>query len=113
MKGIKKLDIAIAIIFLALTILSLSFSRGGDMVRIDGAYASYIYPLDEDRIVSIPGPLGDTVVKIENSDFAIISSPCPSHTCLYMRMGTSVCCLPNKVLVSLEKSGGGADAISY
>ncbi len=113
MRRIKALDAVVAAVFLFAAVSSLGLSSKGDQVRIDSAYATYIYPLDEDRTVTVPGPLGDTVVRIEDSTFRIVSSPCPGQTCLHMRMGSSVCCLPNRVLVSLDDGNGGADAISY
>ena len=60
------------------------------------------------------GPLGETLVEIRNGDVRIISSPCPEKTCLEMKIGNAICCLPNRVLVEKRSfEGEDVDEISF
>lgn len=114
MRKLRLLDI---FIFLLLFLLSLSFmQRGGtgESVRIDADGKSYIFPLSEDRMLSFHGPLGETVVEIKDNDVRIISSPCPEQTCLTMKIGNAICCLPNRILIETTNGEGGyVDEVSF
>jgi hypothetical protein len=75
------------------------------------------YPLHEDRIVEIPGPLGKTVVQIKNGKARIKSSPCPNKICIHMgEFGTEggiLVCVPNEVVVRVGSNRSkGLDAVS-
>jgi len=77
---------------------------------IKGRDGEWVYPLSSDRVVSVAGPLGDTLVAIEGKTARIKDSPCPNKTCVaggsISRPGQWLACLPNQVLVRIE---GGAD----
>jgi len=79
------------------------------VVISDGQGGEWIYPLNQDREIEIPGPLGSTTIHI-HSGVAIESSPCPNQTCVAAgsieRPGQWVACLPNQVFVRVE---GGSD----
>lgn len=67
-------------------------------------------PLNESRRVSLPGPLGDTLLEIAEGRARILSSPCPHKTCMGMggvfRRGELIACLPNRLVISIQ---GGDD----
>lgn len=110
----KALDYIFALIFIVLIAFSFSsFSGGEDEVLIEADGKEYRYPLSEERTVSVLGPLGQTVIEIKDGDVRIIDSPCPNKTCLDTRMGNTICCLPNRVLVTLEASDSEVDAYAY
>jgi hypothetical protein len=73
------LDIVIAAIGLGLVLLSVSLvysnSRGRLMVHISGAEGEWLQPLDRPAVIEVPGPLGITVVHIENNSVHIEKSP--------------------------------------
>ena len=80
------------------------------VVISDGQGGEWIYPLDGDREIQVPGPLGSTTVHIHDGSVAIETSPCPNQTCVAAgsieRPGQWVACLPNQVFVRVE---GGSD----
>lgn len=73
---------------------------------IEGPGGSWIYSLDEERTVEIPGLLGNTIVMIQNGNVRIIKSPCPNQTCLasppLSTKGEWNACLPNQVILRVE-----------
>jgi hypothetical protein len=79
------------------------------MVRIECEGRSWVYPIDEDRQVSVEGPRGDTVVQIKDSLVRVKESPCPHKLCVSQgwqkHPGAWVACLPNRVIVSIEGEG--------
>jgi hypothetical protein len=75
------------------------------------------YPLNEDRRVKVPGPLGMTEVTIKDGRASIHSSPCPHKTCKAMGdIGTEggiLVCLPNEIIVRVGNGqANGLDAVS-
>jgi hypothetical protein len=75
------------------------------------------YPLNEDRRVKVPGPLGTTEVTIKEGRANIHSSPCPHKTCKAMGdIGTEggiLVCLPNEIVVRVGNGQPeGLDAVS-
>jgi hypothetical protein len=86
---------------------------------VAGPGGEWVYPLDEDRELRVPGPLGDTIIDIEAGSARIVDSPCPNKTCVasgsLSRPGQWAACLPNRVLVRVEggRAEGGVDAATY
>jgi hypothetical protein len=75
------------------------------------------YPLQEDRIVEIPGRLGKTIVQIKDGRARIKSSPCPNKICVHMgdfgTEGGILICVPNEVVVRVGSDRSkGLDAVS-
>ncbi len=117
MKHIRLLDIVIILILLALSLaLFASEKSEGSFVRIESEAGSWLYELSATATVAVPGPLGETVVRIENSSATILSSPCPGQTCagdhIYSAPQTLVC-LPNRVIVTISGESGGVDVTAY
>jgi hypothetical protein len=118
--GLKPFDYvmlvcALAVIFLA--IVPLYGGTGGqNTVKLRGEGGAWVFPLDAEETVAVPGPLGDTVVEIRGGQARVVSSPCQNQTCVtagaIRSHGQWAACLPNRVLLSVEGRGGdpgGAD----
>ena len=110
----KAADIFIAVLFIILILISSLFLSGaGDEVLINANSKEYRYPLSDDRIIRVEGPLGETTIEIKDMKARITDSPCPNKTCLYTRMGNTICCLPNRVLLTFSESSDGVDTYAY
>ena len=82
-----------------------------------GAGQQWIYPLDGEVTLRIPGPLGDTMVVIEDGTVRVTSSPCPEKICIktgrISKPGQWIACLPNRVFISIRgRRSEQPDAIS-
>ena len=120
---IKAFDIPVIILALAIIFFIAVKVYSGDSasfkIIVRGPDKSWIFPLNAEEQVSVPGPIGDTVVQISGGRAAIISSPCSGQTCvaaggIYGSRQWSAC-LPNRVFLLIEgvDSGDGIDASSY
>jgi len=99
---------AVAIGVALLTAFSTALSGSGDtvVVTVDGKeYARY--PLDENLEVVIEGINGGTnTLVIKDGQAYITQASCPDKICMNTGVATelrSVVCLPNRVVVSIEK----------
>jgi hypothetical protein len=116
LRRLKPLDLVILLFGIGISAYSfMSLSRTGEASRmvVTGERGVWVYPAKtggEELLVSVQGPLGDTVLKIDNGQAQIISSPCLNQTCVAAgaihRRGAFIACLPNRVMVSVE---GGED----
>lgn len=113
----KIMDIPVLAIFFTIPLLFLSAGgRSGGIVQIESPEGLYRYSLDEDRTVSVTGPLGETLVQIRDGEARIVSSPCPNGSCMrggIERYPGTLVCLPNQVIVSIEGGEAEADAASW
>lgn len=83
------------------------------MVMIEAPGEKYIYPLNKNREVAIPGVLGNTLVKIEDGSAYVVDSPCANKICVQAghlsHNGQWASCLPNAVFVKIQ----GQDDAEY
>ena len=108
---IKLCDIVIILLALGLTgfsAYSIYFqNRGSTQVLVEGQGGRrWVYPLDASVTLPIPGPLGNTIIRIEGNEAWVERSPCDNQVCvaagkLYARWHFAAC-LPNAVLVMIE-----------
>ena len=81
----------------------------------DGLYQEI--RLDEDATITVPGPLGDSVVRIEDHSVFMVSSPCPGKVCINLGKiryaGEGIACIPNRVYVAILGGKRETDSISY
>jgi hypothetical protein len=98
------------------------YAPGGATARlvVEGEGRRWDFPLDAAETLSVPGPLGDTVVELRGRQARIVSSPCPNQSCIAAgaihRHGQWIACLPNRVMVRLEsgaREGRDLDAASW
>jgi hypothetical protein len=123
---LKALDMAIFVFALLLTgLISLQVyarGRGTPEITIEAAGAGateqqWIYPLEAEATVRVPGPLGETVVEIKDGAVRVVSSPCPEKICIktgrISKPGQWIACLPNRVFISIRgRKSEQPDAIS-
>ena len=121
-KRIKILDIIIIFIAASITVSSAyaAYIKPDNSVRvlIRGQGKEWTFPLETNETVSVNGPLGDTIVKINEGRAWIESSPCNNQTCVGMgyvhRQGQWAMCLPNKVMLIIEgKDDEDIDSITW
>ena len=120
MEGVKKgrTKIRNDIIFIAV-LLALAFSAWGILVSsratgdtvtvtVDGELFGE-YPLASDRTVEIRTGEGANLLVIEGGSARVTEATCPDGICVSHRAisrdGESIICLPNKVVVTVRKSG--------
>jgi hypothetical protein len=123
----KALDIVIFVVaLLAIGLISLqTYVRGGGTPEImieaapstAGSEQQWIYPLDAQTTLRVPGPLGETVVVIEDGTVRVVRSPCPEKICIktgrISKPGQWIACLPNRVFISIRgRRSEQPDAIS-
>lgn len=106
---VKPLDIvAIVVSLVAVAGFSIGAYGGGDagQVVIEASGVRFLYPISQDRVQRVAGPLGDTIVAISNGTVRVVDSPCRDKICVaagaISHTGQFVACLPNRVSVSLE-----------
>jgi hypothetical protein len=86
-------------------------------VLIRGQDSQWYFPVDAEETVVVKGPLGDTVIKIEDKRARVESSPCANKTCIttgaVSAHGQWAACLPNKVLLLIEGKDDDIDTVSW
>lgn len=114
MKGVlssfRPIDGILLALVLTISVISGFYIYGNRGSRlhlvIEAPSGSWIYDLNTDRTVDIPGPLGNTVVRIEGGTARITDSPCPNKTCIaappVAHKGDWNACLPNKVILRVD-----------
>ena len=109
-----KLLIVIATL-VALSFLLLLTQRAGARVVVSSDdQIVFVAPLDKDQRVELDGPLGITVLQIENGGARVISSPCTQKICIHMgearHTGDLLACVPNQLVIWIEGDSDGEDA---
>lgn len=90
---------------------------GGTLVvRSKGAVVSELSLL-RNRMLSIDGPLGTTVVEVQNQRARIARDPSPKQYCVrqgwLQHMGEIALCLPNQVSIEIAASNSRVDSLNY
>jgi hypothetical protein len=84
---------------------------------VDGAGEERRIPLSVDRTLEIAGPLGVSVIEIEQGAARFVSSPCANQYCVHngwLREGGALAaCLPNRVMLALTGGDGHWDSINF
>ncbi len=75
------------------------------------------YPLDENRVIRVKGPIGTTVIRIHKGQAAITQAPCAHKFCQKMgpipAHGDVMICIPNRIVVEIRgRKGRETDAIT-
>jgi hypothetical protein len=118
LKGLDLVALAAALAVIALvSVRAYGSKAGAAVVHLRGPGQEWVYPLGEDRVVSVRGPLGDTIVEIRGGQARVLSSPCAEKICVrsgaIARPGQWIACLPNRVFLDIQGSGRSADAVSF
>jgi len=102
------------VLYVLLGLAAVLFAAGGaggtgTDVRIRGESFEQVAPLHERATFEVEGPLGTTVVVVEDGTASIVSSPCPHQVCVGMGAvsgaGQATVCVPNRVVVTVEGAG--------
>jgi hypothetical protein len=76
-----------------------------------------IVPLSRDQQIEVPGPLGISIIAIQNRKARIASDPSPRQYCVrqgwLQQAGEIALCLPNQVSVELVGSKKKYDSLNY
>ena len=107
---VKPWDLAIISLALFLTGVSAWSTylkpRNTIQVLIEAHGRRWVFPLDAEEAITVPGPLGNTIVRIHGNQAWVESSPCDNQICVAAgrlhRHGEFAACLPNIVLVMIE-----------
>ena len=74
-------------------------------------------PLSRDQQIEVPGPLGISVISIQQRKVRISSDPSPRQYCVrqgwLQQAGEIALCLPNQVSVELTGSQKKYDSLNY
>ena len=74
-------------------------------------------PLSRDQQIEVPGPLGISLIDIQNRKARIASDPSPRQYCVrqgwLQQAGEIALCLPNQVSVELTGSRKRYDSLNY
>ena len=118
LKYVTKGDILLIVVLSVLSVVSIAgvrtlYPKGKHVVvEVDGRRVMEL-SLDTDVTKTVNGPLGETVIVIENVTARIIQSPCPHHYCIRMGRisyrGEIAVCVPNRVFVSIR--GGNEEDV--
>ncbi|MGA8864501.1 MAG: NusG domain II-containing protein [Gallionella sp.] len=86
------------------------------IIRSGGKIFREVY-LSRNQQVEVPGPLGITIVSIQNREARIASDPSPRQYCVrqgwLQQAGEIAICLPNQVSVELAGSKRRYDSLNY
>ncbi len=79
---------------------------GTPYVHVSADGSEWRYPLDIDNTFTIDGISGKTVIHIHEGSVQILSSACPTESCVALgdisSIGQWLACLPNGVMVTIE-----------
>ena len=100
--------------------LSVSLWQSGPaaqaQVRRDGVLVA-AYDLNEDRTVSVTGPIGTTVIRIEAGRARVLSDPGPRQYCVRQgwltRPGEMALCAPNHISLTLTGGQPTYESMAY
>jgi hypothetical protein len=105
-------------IFVVLLTLALWSGDLADKAVIRGGGKIFsVVPLSRDQQIEIPGPLGVSIISIQQRKARIASDPSPHQYCVrqgwLQQTGEIALCLPNQVSVELVGSKKKYDSLNY
>jgi hypothetical protein len=118
LKGLDLAALAAALAVIALVSVRAYGGRSGAAaLHLRGPGREWVFPLGEDRTVTVRGPLGDTIVELRAGQARVLFSPCREQICVHTgaisRPGEWIACLPNRVFLDIQGSNRAADAVSF
>jgi len=89
----------------------------GAELLIQAQGGQWIYPLDQDRELTVDGPLGKTVISIRAGKARVTEATCRDKICISMGAisapGAWIACLPNRVFLRVAGTDERTDAVSF
>lgn len=108
-------------ILLAAVILCGFFYLGNDRkgeqvtITVDGRVVGS-YPLSEDAVIPIETEMGSNTLEIHDGKAKMTDADCPDKLCMHQkaieRNQETIVCLPHKLVISVESSTSGLDAVA-
>lgn len=75
------------------------------LVSIQTPEGVFLYPLHENKTITVHGALGNTIITIENNTAQVTESPCRDKLCIrtgdLSKPGQWTACLPNGIYVQI------------
>jgi hypothetical protein len=91
-------------------VFAYSGAESPSVISVKGEGGEWIFPRDAAETISVAGPLGDTLIEIQNGAARVLSSPCTNQTCVAAGTihspGQWTACLPNRVMVFIGEEAG-------
>jgi len=114
----KPVDLFLLIPALGLVIASFFFVYSGKsssiIINIKSDSGEWVFPADTAETVKVSGPLGDTIITINNGAARITASPCMNQTCVasgkVCMPGQWAACLPNRIMLYAANDNNEIDA---
>lgn len=112
------LTLLFGILFIVLLTLKLWSGGHADkaIIRSGGRIFSVV-PLSRDQRIEVHGPLGTSIIAIQNRKARIASDPGPRQYCVrqgwLQQAGEIALCLPNQVSIELAGSRKMYDSLNY
>ena len=111
------IDIAVFVVFAAVTAYAFSFAYSGGVERrelvVHTPRGVFAYDMSKDRIIDVEGAIGISRIEISGDTARFLDSPCPNKTCVQSmpihETGEWSACLPNQVFLRIE--GGRAGTV--
>jgi hypothetical protein len=105
-------------VYVALLTLTLWSGNLADKAVIRGGGKIFsVVPLSRDQQIEVPGPLGVSIISIQQRKARIASDPSPRQYCVrqgwLQQAGEIALCLPNQVSVELVGSRKKYDSLNY
>ena len=112
-KPLDYLLILVGITFCTLSILSATTRQDGTpLLILTSPTKEYIYPLDTDTTVEVPGLEGVSTIQIQQGQAQYLDSPCANKTCVAAspihRNGEWSACLPNGIFMRVENTSSNS-----
>ncbi len=94
-----------------------SFAAASQLKVRQGSKVVGIYDLSQTRELHIKGPLGESIIVINNGQARFKQSPCPNQYCVHQgwlsHAGQVAICLPNQVSLQLLGAKNNYDSLNY
>lgn len=110
--------IALAVVLVVLLGLRVYTNSPPRTLRItDGQHEHRDYPVWQSRRISVQGPLGETIIEIDDGRARVLASPCTQKLCMRSgwldAAGEATACVPNRVSVALLGDDPRYDAMNF
>jgi hypothetical protein len=108
LKGTTRADKVLLTVLILVSLSGIFFIQEvlpkGRTVRIDvEGQPLYVLPIEKERMLTVDGPQGETVIEIKNQKLRVKDSSCTRKLCVkqgWIERGVIVC-LPNKVVITV------------
>ena len=94
-----------------------SFAPASQLKIRQGNQIIGTYDLNQARELRIKGPLGESIIVINNGQARFKQSPCPNQYCVHQgrlsHAGQVAICLPNQVSLQLMGAKSKYDSLNY